>query len=257
MAGVSEERVTRVQHWTEKLFSFVTTRNPAFRFEAGEFTMLGLHVEGRPLLRAYSMVSASYDDELEFLSIKVPDGALTSRLQHLKRDDIVLVGSKATGTLVVSNLWPGRRLYLLATGTGLAPFMSIIKCPETYERFEQVILVHGCRSPRELVYRDVITGALRQHELLGEYVRERLVYYPTVTREKFVNQGRITDLMTSGRLFSDLGLPPPEPETDRFMLCGNPAMLHDARTILEAGGFKGCGQGELGHFTLERAFAEQ
>ncbi|WP_428979643.1 ferredoxin--NADP reductase, partial [Hansschlegelia zhihuaiae] len=220
-----EERVTHVRHWTDTLFSFRTTRDPSFRFRNGEFTMIGIEVEGRPLVRAYSVVSPNYDEELEFFSIKVPDGPLTSRLQHLKVGDPILVGKKPTGTLVLDNLMDGQNLYLLGTGTGLAPFMSIIRDPETYERFEKVVLVHGCRQVDELAYGETITAELPKDELIGEMIRDGLIYYPTVTREPFRNRGRITDLMTSGKLFDDVGLPAMSPERDRFMLCGSPDMI--------------------------------
>lgn len=196
MSKYLEERVISVHHWTESLFSFRTTRDPSFRFRNGEFTMIGIEVEGRPLLRAYSVVSANYEEELEFFSIKVENGPLTSRLQHLKVGDPIMVGKKPTGTLVLDNLLPGRHLYLLGTGTGLAPFLSIIKDPETYERFERVVLVHGCRKVEELAYGDTITQDLPNHEFLGETIADQLIYYPTVTREPFRNTGRITDLST-------------------------------------------------------------
>ncbi|RXF66920.1 ferredoxin--NADP reductase, partial [Hansschlegelia zhihuaiae] len=217
--------MTHVRHWTDTLFSFRTTRDPSFRFRNGEFTMIGIEVEGRPLVRAYSVVSPNYDEELEFFSIKVPDGPLTSRLQHLKVGDPILVGKKPTGTLVLDNLMDGQNLYLLGTGTGLAPFMSIIRDPETYERFEKVVLVHGCRQVDELAYGETITAELPKDELIGEMIRDGLIYYPTVTREPFRNRGRITDLMTSGKLFDDVGLPAMSPERDRFMLCGSPDMI--------------------------------
>src|SRR4029079_1492000 len=178
MSNFLQERVLDVRHWTEALFSFTTTRDPSFRFENGQFPMIGLEGEGRPLLRAYSMASANYEEKLEFFSIKVPDGPLTSRLQHLKEGDITLVNRKATGTLIHGNLLPGRRLYLLGTGTGLAPFLSIIKDAETYERYEKIVLVHGCRQVAELAYGDFIEDELPQHDFLGELVRDKLVYFP-------------------------------------------------------------------------------
>jgi ferredoxin/flavodoxin---NADP+ reductase len=251
------ERVLAVHHWTDTLFSFRTTRDPGFRFQNGQFTMIGLEVEGRPLLRAYSMVSANHEEELEFFSIKVPDGPLTSRLQHLRIGDPIIVGRKATGTLIHDNLLPGRRLYLLGTGTGLAPFMSIIKDPETYERYERIVLIHGCRKVSELAYGETITKALPADEYLGESVRERLAYYPTVTREPFRNRGRITDLMASGRLFADLGLPGLDPDVDRVMLCGSPSMVADTRTLLKGRDFVEGNHSEPGHFVVERAFVER
>ncbi len=183
MSTLHSEEVTSVRHWTESLFSFTTTRDAGFRFQNGQFAMIGLEVSGRPLLRAYSLASANYEENLEFFSIKVPDGPLTSRLQHLKEGDRILVNSKPTGTLILDNLQPGRHLYLLSTGTGLAPFLSIIKDPETYERYEKVVLVHGCRQVAELAYGDFIAQELPQHEFIGDVIRDKLIYFPTVTRE--------------------------------------------------------------------------
>ena len=257
MSNLNVERVTHVHHWNDTLFSFRTTRDPGFRFRNGHFTMIGLELEGRPLLRAYSIASANYDEEMEFFSIKVPDGPLTSKLQSLKVGDSVLVGKKPTGTLVADNLLPGKRLWLLSTGTGLAPFMSIIRDPEVYERFDRVILTHGVRHVSELAYQQVITEELPNNEFFGEQVREQLLYYPTVTREPFRNQGRLTDLIASGKLFSDLGLPTPNPDEDRFMLCGSPAMLKDLTTLLGGLGFRETRQGQVGHYVIERAFVEK
>ena len=257
MSAFNQERVTGVHHWTDSLFSFTTTRDPAFRFKNGQFTMIGLEVDGKPLLRAYSVVSPNYDDELEFFSIKVQDGPLTSRLQHLKEGDPIIVSRKAVGTLVLDNLTDARNLYLVGTGTGLAPFMSLIRDPETYERFEKVVLVHGCRHVNELAYGETITRTLPEDEFLGEMISERLIYYPTVTREPFRNRGRITDLITSGRLFEDIGLPPITAEGDRVMLCGSPLMIADLRVILEERGFHEGNHGEPAHFVVERAFVEK
>jgi len=257
MSNFNEETVLSVRHWTDNLFSFTATRSPSFRFENGQFTMMGLEVEGKPLLRAYSMVSTNYDDELEFFSIKVPDGPLTSRLQHIKEGDRILVGKKPTGTLVLDNLLPGRNLYLLATGTGLAPFMSIIRDPETYEKNERVVLVHGCRQVAELAYGEQITDALPKHEYLGELIREKLIYYPTVTREPFRHRGRVTDLITSGQLFTDLGLPAFVPDQDRAMLCGGPDMLADMKAILEERGFVEGSSGKPASYVIEKAFVEK
>jgi ferredoxin--NADP+ reductase len=257
MSQFNEERVLSVHHWTDTLFSFTTTRSPSFRFQNGQFTMIGIPVDGRPLLRAYSLVSTNYDEDLEFLSIKVPDGPLTSRLQHLKEGDAVIVGRKATGTLVLDNLLPGKNLYLLGTGTGLAPFMSIIRDPETYERFEKVVLVHGCRQISELAYGERITSDLPVDEFIGESVRQQLIYYPTVTREPFRNHGRITDLIESGKLFADTGMPTMDPQDDRFMLCGSPQLLKDMRAILEGRGFVEGNHGEAGSYVIEKAFVEK
>ena len=216
MSNLLAETVTGVRHWTDTLFSFTATRDPAFRFLSGQFTMIGMEVDGKPLLRAYSMASAQWDEQLEFFSIKVPDGPLTSRLQHLKPGDPLLVGRKAVGTLVQDSLTPGRTLYLLGTGTGLAPFASIIRDPDVYDRFERIVLVHGCREVAE-----------PKDELMGELVRDKLLYYPTVTREPFRNRGRITTLLETNKLTADLGLDPIDPAGDRMMLCGSPAFLAD------------------------------
>ena len=252
MSNLREETVLGVHHWDERVFSFTTTRAPGLRFENGQFVMLGLEVGGRPLLRAYSVVSPNYEDFLEFLSIKVPDGPLTSRLQHIKPGDRVLVGTKPTGTLLVEDLKPGRNLFLLATGTGLAPFMSIVRDPATYERFDQVVLTHGVRVASELAYRDLILHDLPRHEFLGDLVRDKLRYYPTVTREDFEHVGRLTDLLGSGRLLTDLGLPPLDPALDRAMICGSPAMLKDLSALLDAAGFRiSPGIGEAGDYVVE------
>ena len=256
MAQLLTEQVTAVHHWTDRLFSFKTTRSPGFRFRNGHFTMIGLPHAGRPLMRAYSMASANYEDELEFFSIKVPDGPLTSRLQHIDVGDELLVNSKATGTLIQDNLLPGRHLYLIATGTGLAPFLSIIRDPEIYDGFDRVVLTHGCRYTEELAYRELITEHLPRHEYLGEAVSEKLIYYPTVTREQFANNGRLTDLLRSGRLAADVELPPVNTQDDRFMICGSPAMLKETGALLDAQGFIEARHGDAGHYVVERAFVE-
>jgi ferredoxin--NADP+ reductase len=257
MSNFHSERVLEVQHWTEALFSFATTRDPSFRFANGQFTMIGLEVEGRPLLRAYSMASANHEDRLEFFSIKVQDGPLTSRLQHLRVGDPVLVGRKATGTLLLDNLLPGRHLYLLGTGTGLAPFLSLIKDPETYERFERIVLLHGCRRVSELAYGESILKSLAKDEFLSELVATQLTYFPTVTREPFRNRGRITDLIVSGQLARETGLPPLDSAVDRLMLCGSPAMLADTRQLLEGRGFAEGNHSAPGHYVVEKAFVER
>jgi ferredoxin--NADP+ reductase len=257
MSNFFEETVLSVHHWTDTLFSFTTTRDPAFRFENGQFTMIGLPVEGRPLLRAYSLVSANHEDTLEFFSIKVPDGPLTSRLQHLKAGDPIIVGRKATGTLLLDNLLPGQHLYLIGTGTGLAPFLSIVKDPEVYDRFERVILIHGVRQVAELAYGERLTRDLPGHEVLGDLIREKLTYYPTVTREPFRNTGRITDLITSEKLFEDLEVPPLGRDGDRVMLCGSPDMLRDVKALLESRDFVEGNHGTPGHFVIEKAFVER
>jgi ferredoxin--NADP+ reductase len=257
MSAFNEERVLSVHHWTDKLFSFTTTRDASLRFSNGHFTMIGLRVNDKPLLRAYSIVSANHEDHLEFLSIKVPDGPLTSRLQHIQVGDTVIVGRKPTGTLLIDYLLPAKRLYLMSTGTGLAPFMSVIRDPETYEKFEQVVLVHGVREAKELAYHELLTKELPAHELIGDMVREQLRYYPTVTREAFEHTGRITDLIESGKLFSDLNVPPLNRVDDRVMICGSPAMLRDLKAMLEQRGFNEGNTSKQGDFVIERAFAEQ
>lgn len=256
MSNLSEERVLSVHHWNERLFSFKTTRNPGLRFRSGHFVMMGLEVEGRPLLRAYSVASAPYEDHLEFYSIKVPDGPLTSRLSHIRPGDPVYVSRKPTGTLVSSNLLPGKRLYLLGTGTGLAPFMSLIRDPEIYEAFEHVIVVHGVRTVSELGYSDYIRCELPENELIGDVVRAKLRYYPTVTREPFPNRGRITHLLESGTLTAELGMPALDRAADRIMICGSTPMLRDTVAILEARGFAEGSSHEAGHYVIERAFVE-
>jgi len=257
MSALFEERVLDVRHWTESLFSFRTTRDAACRFKNGQFVMLGLNVEGRPLMRAYSIASPNYAEELEFFSIKVQNGPLTSRLQHLAIGDSILVGRKPTGTLVLDNLRDGRNLYLLATGTGLAPFLATIRDPETYERFSTVVLVHGVRTKAELAYRDLIEFELPKDEFLGELIGSSLRYYPTVTREPFRNQGRIPDLIESGKLFKDLGLPPLDSEWDRVMICGNPQLVSDMPALLEDRGFIEGNTGEPGDYAIEKAFVEK
>src|ERR1700734_2547269 len=255
MAAIAQERVLTVHHWNENVFSFTTTRDHSLRFENGHFVMLGVQVDGKPLMRAYSIASANHEEHLEFLSIKVADGPLTSRLQHIKPGDEVLVSRKPTGTLLLRDLKPGKRLYLLSSGTGLAPFMSLVKDPEVYERFEKVILVHGVRFRSELAYRDYIEWELTHHEYLGEQVRNQLVYFPTVTRERFRYQGRVTSLIESGKLFQDAGMPAPDPAHARVMICGSPAMLADLSALLDARGFQISPHvGEPGDYVIERAF---
>jgi len=225
LAAIGAERVLKVHHWTDTQFTFTTTRDSALRFENGQFVMVGLHVDSRPLLRAYSIASANHEEHLEFLSIKVPDGPLTSRLQHIREGDEVLISRKPTGTLLLHDLKPGKHLYLLSTGTGAAPFMSLIKDPEVYERFEHVVLVHGVRWARESAVVKHRIEELKTHEYLGDLVRDKLHYYPTVTREPHANHGRLTTLLDSGRLCRDLKLPTLDPAVDRVMVCGSPAML--------------------------------
>lgn len=257
MSNFNQERVLSVHHWTDNLFSFTTTRDSSFRFRNGEFTMIGLKINEKPLLRAYSVASANYEENLEFFSIKVSDGPLTSHLQHLKEGDEIIVSRKATGTLVIDNLKNGRNLYLIGTGTGLAPFLSVIKDPETYERFEKVVLLHGCRRVAELAYGELITEKLPQDEMIGDMVRSQLIYYPTVTRDPFRNRGRITDLINSGKLFADISLPDLEADKDRVMICGSPALLQDTKDLLLDRGFVEGNHGEPADFVVEKAFAER
>ncbi len=256
MAKLIEETVTEIHHWNDTLFSFKTTRGNNFRFENGHFVMLGLPVDNKPLTRAYSIASANYEEELEFFSIKVPDGPLTSRLQKIKIGDTVLVSTKPTGTLIADHLLPGKHLYLISTGTGLAPFMSIIRDPEVYERFDKIILTHGVRTISELAYQDYIINELPNNEYFGDSVKEKLIYYPSVTREKYIHNGRLTDLILSNRIFSDIGLPPPNTEDDRFMICGSPSMLKDMCNILDTAGFNESRHGQQAHYVIERAFVE-
>ena len=257
MSNLLHETVTGVRHWTPTLFSFTTTRDPAFRFLSGQFTMIGLPVDGKPLLRAYSMASPHYDEQLEFFSIKVPDGPLTSRLQLIREGDEVLVGRKAVGTLVQDSLLPGRSLYLLGTGTGLAPFASIARDPDVYDRFERVVLVHGCREVAELAYGEEVMARLQDDELLADTVRGKLLYYPTTTREPFRNQGRVTTLLDSAKLTDDLGLSPINPADDRMMLCGSPAFLADMVALLDGRGFTEGSSSAPGTYVIEKAFVEK
>lgn len=258
MTALNRERVLRVHHWNDTLFSFSTTRDPGLRFENGQFVMIGLEVNSRPLLRAYSIASANHEEHLEFFSIKVPDGPLTSRLQNLREGEEIFVSRKPTGTLVLRDLRPGKRLFLLSTGTGLAPFLSLVRDPHMYEQFEQIVLVHGVRTISELAYADYLQKTLPEDELLGEYVREQFVYYPTVTREPFRNRGRLTDLITSGRMFTDLGIRELDVATDRAMICGSPAMLKETSQLLDAWGFRISPHiGEMGDYVIERAFVER
>jgi ferredoxin/flavodoxin---NADP+ reductase len=258
LSSIVTERVLDVRHWTETQFTVSTTRRAGLRFENGQFVMVGMQVERRPLLRAYSIASANHEDHLKFLSIKVPDGPLTSRLQHVRPGDSILISQKPTGTLLLRDLKPGKRLYLLSTGTGVAPFMSIVKDPEVYERFKCVVLVHGVRWIRETAVAEHFIADLRAHEVLGELVRDRLHYYPTITREPHPNHGRLTTLLESGRLFRRLKLPALDPREDRAMVCGSPAMLAETSALLDAHGFEISPHiGEAGDYVIERAFVQR
>ena len=258
MSKYSTERVLSVHHWNDTLFSFKTTRDSGLRFENGQFVMIGLEVDGRSLTRAYSIASPNYEEHLEFFSIIVPNGPLTSVLKHLKVGDDLLVSRKPTGTLVTHDLKPAKNLYFLSTGTGLAPFISLIQDIEVYDRFEKVVLIHGVRHVNELAYADFIENELPNNEFIGEEVRNKLIYYPTVTREPFRNQGRLTDLINSGKLFNDIGLPALNPETDRAMICGSPQMLVDTEKLLSDRGFIVSPRiGDPGDYVIERAFVEK
>ncbi|MFL3023867.1 MAG: ferredoxin--NADP reductase [Methylophilaceae bacterium] len=254
----STEKILSVHHWNDTLFSFKTTRQDGLRFENGQFVMIGLEVDGRPLARAYSVASPNYDEHLEFLSIKVQNGPLTSRLQHIKVGDELLVSRKPTGTLVIHDLKPAKNLYLFSTGTGLAPYMSLIQDIEVYDRFEKVVLVHGVRKINDLAYKDFIENDLPNNEFFGEEIRNQLIYYPTVTRESFKNEGRLTDLIKSGKLFDDIGLSKMNPIEDRAMICGSPEMLKDTQDLLDSMDFKVSPRiGEPGDYVIEHAFVEK
>ncbi|MDA9226765.1 ferredoxin--NADP reductase [Methylophilaceae bacterium] len=254
----STEKVLSVHHWNDTLFSFKTTRQDGLRFENGQFVMIGLEVDGRPLARAYSVASPNYDEHLEFLSIKVQDGPLTSRLQHIKVGDELLVSRKPTGTLVIHDLKPAKNLYLFSTGTGLAPYMSLIQDIEVYDRFEKVILVHGVRKVDDLAYKDFIENELPKNEFFGDEIKNKLIYYPTVTREAFKNKGRLTDLIKSGKLFKDIGLEKMNPADDRAMICGSSEMLKDTQELLDSMNFKVSPRiGEPGDYVIEHAFVEK
>ncbi|MES2938604.1 MAG: ferredoxin--NADP reductase [Pseudomonadota bacterium] len=252
--GFDVQPVLDVRHWSDRMFSLTVARPPSLRFENGQFVMMGLAVGGKPLVRAYSIANANYEEHLEFLSIKVPDGPLTSVLKDVRPGDPVLVGRKPTGTLLLTDLRPGRRLYLLSTGTGLAPFMSTVADPYTYERFESVVLLHGVRRASELAYRPFLEQGLRDHPYVGEMASRQFMYVPCVSREDFHTTGRITDLVDDAGL-ARLGLPPLDPAQDRAMLCGSQAMLAEMCGLLDARGFQGMARGgELADYVIERAF---
>ncbi len=251
-----KEKVTEIHHWTDKTFSFKTTRDMSFRFKNGEFAMIGLEIDGKPLLRAYSVVSPNHEDHLEFLSIKVPNGPLTSKLQHIKIDDEIIVNSKPTGTLVCDYLLPGRNLFLFSTGTGLAPFMSIVRDPETYEKFEKIILTHTVRTSKELAYKDLLKN-LNNDEIYSEVTRNNFIYFNTVTREKWDNQGRITDWIKENTLWKKVGVESFKSEIDRVMICGSEEMTFDLKKIFEKLGSKEGSTKIQGGFVIEKAFAEK
>ncbi len=253
---VTQETVLSVRHWTDTLFSFRLTRPASFRFRSGEFVMIGLMAEGKPLLRAYSVASPAWDEALDFYSIKVQDGPLTSKLQKIEEGDAVLLGKKPTGTLVLDALIPGKTLYLFSTGTGIAPFASLIRDPETYEKFDKVVLTHTCRHIAELAYGEDLVAQSREDPLVGEEVSAKLVHYTSVTREDHTHTGRITTLIENGKLFEDLGTEPLNPETDRVMICGSMGMLQDTKVLCEKAGLEEGSNASPGTFVVERAFAE-
>lgn len=253
-AGVYAETVLSVTHYTDRLFRFRMTRPDGFRFRSGEFAMIGLVVEGKPIYRAYSIASPAWDEELEFFSIKVPDGPLTQHLQKIQPGDKVLMRKKPTGTLVLDALTSGKRLYMFSTGTGIAPFASLIRDPETYEKFEEVVLTHTCRDVAELTYGFDLVEEIRSNELLSEIVGDKLKHYATVTREDYPFKGRITDLIANGKLFADLGVPPLDPAIDRGMICGSTAMLKDTKDLLEKAGLTEGANSNPAEFVIERAF---
>ncbi len=252
----TEEAVLSVQHYTDRLFKFRITRPQSFRFRSGEFIMLGLEVDGKPLLRAYSVASPSWDEELEFFSIKVPDGPLTSRLQGIQVGDTVLLGRKPVGTLVLDALTPAKRLYMFSTGTGIAPFASLIREPETYEKFDEVILTHTCRLTAELTYGQELVASLADDPLVGEVAPQKLIHYTSCTREAYEREGRITSLIETGKLFEDLGVPALNPAEDRVMICGSMEMLQDVKALVEKAGLTEGSNAKPAEFVVEKAFAE-
>jgi len=253
-AGVYAETVLSVTHYTDHLFRFRMTRPDGFRFRSGEFAMIGLMVDGKPIYRAYSIASPSWDEQLEFFSIKVPDGPLTQHLQRIQPGDKVLMRKKSTGTLVLDALTPGNRLYMFSTGTGIAPFASLIRDPETFEKFEEVILTHTCREVAELKYGIDLVAEIKADEMLSEIVGDKLRLYSTVTRETYPFMGRITDLIENGKLFADLGVPPLNPATDRGMICGSAIMLKDTKALLEKACMTEGANNKPSEFVIERAF---
>ena len=249
-----EVEVLSVRHYTDRLFAFRTTRPQSFRFRSGEFVMIGLMVDGKPLLRAYSIASPFWDEELEFYSIKVQDGPLTSRLQHIEPGSKVLLGKKPTGTLVLDALRPGKRLYMFSTGTGFAPFASLVREPDAYSKFEEVIVTHTCRQAAELTYGFEVVASVKEDLLVGEEAQHQLRHFTSLTREPHPVQGRITDLIESGELFARLGVPPLCPENDRVMICGSMAMLKDTKALVEKAGLVEGSNAQPMDFVVERAF---
>ena len=252
--GLFAERVTDVQHYTDRLFRFRVTRPQSLRFRSGEFVMLGLPSEGKPLMRAYSIASPSWDERLEFFSIKVPGGPLTEKLQTIKPGDEILLRPKTTGTLVHDALTPGKRLYMISTGTGIAPFISIMRDPESYDKFEQLILTHTCRTVDELQYGYESVAVTKNDPLIGELAQSRLLHFASTTREESAHQGRITTLIDDRTFFNSLNLEFFDPAHDRIMLCGSMAMIKDVKDVIEPLGFKEGSNHLPGTFVVERAF---
>ncbi|MCB2124096.1 MAG: ferredoxin--NADP reductase [Rhodobacteraceae bacterium] len=249
------QTVLSVRHWTDRLFSFRVTRPQSLRFRSGEFVMIGLLDDnGKPLLRAYSIASPSWDEELEFYSIKVPDGPLTSRLQHIRPGDQIILRPKPVGTLVLDALLPGKRIWFLATGTGIAPFASLMRDPETYEKYDQVVMMHTCRTVAELEYGRQLVEGLKDDPLIGEFVGDKLKYYPTTTREDFPRMGRITDNLASGKVFADLGLAPMDRDSDRAMVCGSLAFNIDVKAVLEGFELREGANSDPREYVVEKAF---
>ena len=253
------QTVTEVKHYTDRLFSFRVTRPASLRFRSGEFVMIGLMGDnGKPLLRAYSIAAPAWDDELEFYSIKVPDGPLTSKLQHIQPGDQIILRPKPVGTLVHDALLPGKRIYFFSTGTGFAPFASLLREPQTYEDYDEVIVTHTCREVGELTYGRELIESIRKDELLAELIGTenlaKLRYYPTTTREESPKMGRITTLIESGELFADLGVPPLDPAHDRAMICGSLAFNIDVKTLLEKAGLREGANSDPKEFVVEKAF---
>ena len=253
----TEEKVLSVEHFTDRLFRFEITRPSSFRFRSGEFIMIGLpktEDQRKPILRAYSVASPAWDEKLEFYSIKVPDGPLTSRLQKIKEGDTILLGKKPVGTLVLDALLPGKRLYMFSTGTGIAPFASLIRDPETYERYDQVILTHTCRQKAELSYGIRLVNDLKDDPLVGEMVGEKLLHVASLTREEYPLMGRITTLIKSGELFKNAGTPPLNPKEDRVMICGSMDMINDTKALVETFGLNEGSNSQPAEFVVEKSF---
>lgn len=253
-AGMHAERVVDVEHYTDRLFRFRVTRPQSLRFRSGEFVMIGVPGGEKPIMRAYSIASPSWDEELEFFSIKVPDGPLTEKLQKIKPGDQILLRPKPTGTLVNDVLLPGKRLFCLSTGTGFAPFASLIRDPETYEKFEHVIVTHTCRTTAELKYSADTVSATLEDLLVGEFAQGRLHYFASATREETEHMGRITALIANGQFFDKLGVSPFNPADDRIMLCGSMGMIRDVRSMIEPLGFVEGSNSKPGSFVVEKAF---